>query len=85
MTVVTIKERIVVMHGVKNRVVHFDFRRKRVSRFKNTVSPAPALHSTHHGASAESVNLRKLVGAARAPIGSIRSTRLEAGRDRNIS
>jgi len=68
---------------LKNRVVHFDFRWKRVSRFKNTVSPAPALHSTH-GASAESVNLRKLVGAARGPIGSIRSTRLEAGRDRNI-
>jgi len=74
----TIKERIVMTDVIKNHAVHFDFRWKRVSRFKNTVGLAPALHSTH-AASIKSVNLCKLVGAARGPIGSNRSNQLKTG------
>jgi len=44
MTIVMITERIMMIKGVKNGAVHFDFRWQQAPRFKNTVSPAPALH-----------------------------------------
>jgi len=44
MTIVTIKDGIIMIEGVKKHAVHFDFHWKRVSRLKNTLGSAPALH-----------------------------------------
>jgi len=45
MAIFTIKEGIRMVEGVKKRAVHFEFRWKKASRLKNTLSPAPALHT----------------------------------------
>jgi len=45
MTIAAIKEGIMMIEGGKKRAVHFDFHWKRASRFKNTLGPAPALHT----------------------------------------
>jgi len=44
MTIVTIKDAIMMIEGVKKHAVHFDFRWKRISRLKITLGPAQALH-----------------------------------------
>jgi len=44
MTSVTVTERNMMITGVKNGAVDFDFRWHRAPRFENTMGHAPALH-----------------------------------------
>jgi len=80
MTTVTITDRIMMIKGVKNRTVHFDFRWQRILRCGPRVRAC-----TTQEASIESVSLRRIVEVARGPptargpIGSNRSNRLKAG------